>query len=103
MRFALYADDEHGDESVGLSVARSAAVLPRHELTRVVGRPQRGPGLPPFASTVRYCRSWEDLPVNCRAYVERLEELCGAPIEMIGVGPRRDQFVVRGRPYFERA
>jgi adenylosuccinate synthase len=32
--------------------------------------------------------------------VERVEELCKTPIDMIGVGPRRDQFVVRGRPYF---
>jgi adenylosuccinate synthase len=46
------------------------------------------------------CRAWEDLPASCRAYVERVEELCRVPIDMIGVGPRRDQFVVRGRPYF---
>ena len=46
------------------------------------------------------CRAWEDLPASCRAYVERVEELCCVPIDMIGVGPRRDQFVVRGRPYF---
>jgi predicted dehydrogenase len=61
MRFAFYAGDEHGDEPVGLSVARAAALLPGHALTRVVGRPQLGPGMPPFAPNVRYCRSWEDL------------------------------------------
>jgi adenylosuccinate synthase len=56
--------------------------------------------LPGWQESIEDCRSWESLPVNCRAYVERVEELCGVPIEMIGVGPRRDQFVVRGRPYF---
>jgi adenylosuccinate synthase len=56
--------------------------------------------MPGWEQPIGDCRSWEDLPVNCRDYVERVEELCGAPIEMIGVGPRRDQFVVRGRPYF---
>jgi len=57
--------------------------------------------MPGWEAPIGDCRSWEDLPANCRAYVERVEELCRAPIEMIGVGPRRDQFVVRGRrPYF---
>jgi adenylosuccinate synthase len=59
--------------------------------------------MPGWERPIGDCRTWEDLPVNCRAYVERVEELCGVPIEMIGVGPRRDQFVVRGHPYFERA
>jgi len=56
--------------------------------------------MPGWEEPIGDCRAWEDLPANCRAYVERVEELCRAPIEMIGVGPRRDQFVVRGRPYF---
>jgi predicted dehydrogenase len=60
MRFALYADGLY-DDDVGLSVARAAAVLPGHELTRVVGRPQSARGLPPFAPAMRDCRSWEDL------------------------------------------
>jgi adenylosuccinate synthase len=45
-------------------------------------------------------RSWEDLPQRCRDYVDRIAELCGAPVTMIGVGPRRDQFVLRGDPLF---
>jgi len=56
--------------------------------------------MPGWERSIEDCRTWEALPANCRAYVERVEELCGVPIEMIGVGPRRDQFVVRGRPYF---
>ncbi len=55
--------------------------------------------LPGWETPLGDCRTWEDLPPTCRAYVERLEELCGAPIHMIGVGPRRDQFVVRGGPF----
>ncbi|HLH68162.1 MAG TPA: adenylosuccinate synthase [Candidatus Dormibacteraeota bacterium] len=52
--------------------------------------------LPGWREPIGHCRSWEDLPPNCRAYVERLEEVCGVPINLIGVGPQRDQFVVRG-------
>ncbi|RRO13209.1 adenylosuccinate synthase [Saccharopolyspora rhizosphaerae] len=41
------------------------------------------------------CRSFEDLPANARAYVERIEELSGARVSAIGVGPGRDQTIVR--------
>jgi adenylosuccinate synthase len=40
------------------------------------------------------CRSFADLPKNTQAYVNRLEELCGAPISGIGVGPDREQSIV---------
>ncbi len=45
-------------------------------------------------------RRWEDLPPRCRDYIDRVAELCGAPIDLVGVGPRRDQFVTRGRQIF---
>ena len=40
-------------------------------------------------------RHYGDLPASCRAYVERLEELVGVPIELISVGPERDQVIPR--------
>jgi adenylosuccinate synthase len=39
-------------------------------------------------------KTFEDLPANAQAYVRRLEELSGAPVSAIGVGPGRDQTVV---------
>ena len=36
----------------------------------------------------------KDLPENARAYVKFLEEVSGAPMSAIGVGPGRDQTVV---------
>ncbi len=45
-------------------------------------------------------RCWDDLPQRCRDYVVRISELIKAPIELIGTGPRRDQFVTRGRKLF---
>jgi adenylosuccinate synthase len=44
-------------------------------------------------------RTWGELPAACRDYVDRISELTGATVDMIGVGPRRDQFVTR-RSYF---
>ena len=46
-------------------------------------------------------RDWDDLPKACRAYIERIGELIGVPIELVGTGPRRDQFVTRGRKLFD--
>ena len=39
-------------------------------------------------------RSLEDLPKNAQRYIATLEELSGARISAIGVGPGRDETVV---------
>jgi adenylosuccinate synthase len=36
-------------------------------------------------------REFADLPRNAQAYVKALEDMAGAPVSAIGVGPRRDQ------------
>ncbi|HEV7900240.1 MAG TPA: adenylosuccinate synthetase, partial [Planosporangium sp.] len=41
------------------------------------------------------CRSEAELPENARRYIERIEELCGARVSAVGVGPGRDENVVR--------
>ncbi|QFU94471.1 adenylosuccinate synthase [Amycolatopsis sp. YIM 10] len=51
--------------------------------------------LPGWWEDLSECRTFEDLPANARAYVERLEELSGARISAIGVGPGREQTIVR--------
>ena len=35
--------------------------------------------------------SLDDLPANARAYISAVEEMIGAPVCAVGVGPRRDQ------------
>jgi adenylosuccinate synthase len=39
-------------------------------------------------------RSMEELPATCQDYVQALEEMSGAPISVIGVGPGRDESIV---------
>jgi adenylosuccinate synthase len=36
-------------------------------------------------------KEFDDLPKNARAYVRALEDMIGAPVCAVGVGPRRDQ------------
>ncbi|EHK81672.1 adenylosuccinate synthase [Saccharomonospora azurea] len=51
--------------------------------------------LPGWHEDISGCRSFAELPANAQAYVERLEELMGARISAIGVGPGREQTIVR--------
>jgi len=50
--------------------------------------------LPGWWEDISGCRTVEELPANARAYVRRLEELSGAPMSVLGVGPGRDQNVL---------
>ena len=43
---------------------------------------------------ISQAREFGDLPVNAQRYVKRLEELCGARISVVGVGPGREENVV---------
>ena len=47
-----------------------------------------------WTEDITTCRHFDDLPKNTQAYVNRLEELCGARISGIGVGPSREQSIV---------
>jgi adenylosuccinate synthase len=43
--------------------------------------------------------SYGALPKNARAYLERLQELVGVPIDIISTGPDRDQTIVLRHPF----
>ncbi|GAA0948560.1 adenylosuccinate synthase [Actinocorallia libanotica] len=47
--------------------------------------------LPGWQEDITTAKSFDDLPPNAQAYVRRVEELSGAQISAIGVGPGRDQ------------
>jgi adenylosuccinate synthase len=49
--------------------------------------------LPGWQASTEDVRKLEDLPHNARAYLERLEEITGTPIEMVSVGTRRSQII----------
>ncbi len=51
--------------------------------------------MPGWWEDISECRTFEDLPKNAQDYVLRLEELSGAHISCIGVGPGRDETIVR--------
>ncbi|SDP84191.1 adenylosuccinate synthase [Lentzea jiangxiensis] len=51
--------------------------------------------LPGWFEDISHCRSFDELPANAKAYVEYLEGIIGARVSAIGVGPGRDQTIVR--------
>jgi adenylosuccinate synthase len=49
--------------------------------------------LPGWSEEISNAKELKDLPANARAYVKYLEEISGAPISAIGVGPGREQTI----------
>jgi adenylosuccinate synthase len=44
-------------------------------------------------------RSWSDLPLGARQFLQRLADVAGAPIDMVSTGPERDQTIVLRHPF----
>jgi adenylosuccinate synthase len=42
---------------------------------------------------------WEQLPVNARRYLERVQQCIDAPIDMVSTGPDREQTILLRHPY----
>ena len=42
---------------------------------------------------------WDQLPPNARRYLERVQALIGAPIDMVSTGPDRDHTILLRHPY----
>jgi adenylosuccinate synthase len=55
--------------------------------------------LPGWRSSIADVRRPDDLPMAARRYIDRLAELSGAPIDIVSVGPSRDQTIwMQGGP-----
>ena len=52
--------------------------------------------LPGWKCDIRGITKYEDLPENCRKYVEFIEEKIGYPITLISNGPGRHEIIYRG-------
>jgi Adenylosuccinate synthase len=52
--------------------------------------------LPGWSEDLTDCRKIEELPIAARNYVRFIEEKCGVPVVLIGVGSGREQTILSG-------
>ncbi|MGH8698034.1 MAG: adenylosuccinate synthase, partial [Burkholderiales bacterium] len=55
--------------------------------------------LPGWRDSTVGARRLEDLPPAARAYLDRIEAICGVTIDLISTGPDREETIVRRHPF----
>ncbi|HTZ00580.1 MAG TPA: adenylosuccinate synthase [Rhodocyclaceae bacterium] len=55
--------------------------------------------LPGWQESTVGVKTLEGLPAGARAYIRRMEEVCGVPVDMISTGPDRDETIVLQHPF----
>jgi adenylosuccinate synthase len=48
-----------------------------------------------WRADISICRSFEELPEEARAYIAEIEDIAGAPVKIVSVGPGREQTIIR--------
>jgi adenylosuccinate synthase len=51
--------------------------------------------LPGWQTTISHITRYDNLPLQAKQYLARVEELIGCPIKLICVGPRREQTIIK--------
>ena len=55
--------------------------------------------MPGWQASTFGVKSYDALPQNAKNYLQRVAEICGAPIAMISTGPDREETIVLQHPY----
>jgi adenylosuccinate synthase len=55
--------------------------------------------LPGWSDTTAGLTNWEQLPANAKRYLERMQSLIGAPIDMVSTGPDRVHTILLRHPF----
>jgi adenylosuccinate synthase len=55
--------------------------------------------LPGWSESTAGLTNWEQLPLNARRYLERVQALIGAPIDMVSTGPDRVHTILLRHPF----
>ncbi len=54
---------------------------------------------PGWSEDISGIRNYNDLPENTKKYLRRIEEIAETPIQIISIGPARDETIVLNNPY----
>ncbi|MDO4694193.1 MAG: adenylosuccinate synthase [Eikenella sp.] len=55
--------------------------------------------LPGWSESTAGAKSFDDLPENAKAYLKRIEAVCGAPIAIVSTGPDRAETILLQHPF----
>ena len=55
--------------------------------------------LPGWTDSTVGMKRFDELPANARAYIMRMEALCGVPIDIVSTGPEREETIVKRHPF----
>jgi adenylosuccinate synthase len=55
--------------------------------------------MPGWKTSTVGVKSVEQLPLAARDYLAKVEELCGAPVDIISTGPDREETIIRRHPF----
>jgi adenylosuccinate synthase len=55
--------------------------------------------MPGWTDSTVGVKAFDGLPAAARAYIKRMEELCGVPVDMISTGPDREETIVLRHPF----
>jgi len=55
--------------------------------------------LPGWQESTVGVKSYSALPKNARAYLQRVQQLCGVPVDLISTGPDREETIVMRHPF----
>ena len=53
----------------------------------------------PYMPLLKNEKTIEELPANAKAYIKRLEEAVGVPIDIVSTGPDRNETIVLNSPF----
>jgi len=55
--------------------------------------------MPGWQETTAGVTSYPDLPRNAKAYIKRIEELVGVPVDILSTGPDRNETIIMSHPF----
>jgi len=78
-----YRDASGEEVNFPASLAKLAACSPVYET------------FPGWNTSTENARTMDDLPLNARRYLARIEEVCEVPISLVSVSPSRESYILR--------
>ncbi len=55
--------------------------------------------MPGWSDSTFGVKKYDDLPVNAKAYIKKIEEVVGVPVDIISTGPDRNETIVLRHPF----